>query len=285
MTIKQALLATEEQLRSAQAPDPQIDAELLLAHVTGMDRMTLRLNGGQTLTPEQEQQLAPLLLSRTQRVPLQYLLGTQYFYGLTLRVDSRALIPRQETETLCELGIAHLSTLCKGDPTLHPCVLDLCTGSGAIALAVKHECPIAQVTACDASPEALALARENAQQNGLDVTFLQGDLFAPVKGQRFHVILSNPPYIPTAEHDRLQPEVRFEPRMALDGGADGLDFYRRIAAQAPAMLLPGGLLAVEVGDGQAQRVAALFEAAGLGGVSIQNDLYRLPRVVRGQAFL
>ena len=235
----------------------------------------MRLSGTAQLTPQQEQRMASLLLSRTRRTPLQYLLGTQGFYGLEIRTDARALIPRQETETLCETGIAHLRAL---GPLPPPAALDLCTGTGAVALALKHECPFARVAASDLSAEALSLARENARRLGLSVDFFAGDLFDAVGERRFDLILSNPPYIPSDECARLQPEVLREPRMALDGGADGLDFYRRIAR-----LTARGMLAVEAGDGQTPAVAALFEAAGLCGVETVSDLYGHARVVRAYA--
>lgn len=271
MTIRQALSEAEKAL--AHVPDPRVDAELLLAHVLGMDRLSLRLWGTKALQPEQEQRFASLLLSRTQRAPLQYLIGSQGFYGLDILTDSRALIPRPETELLCELGIAFLQG------KSHPAALDLCTGTGAIAIVLKHECPSTAVHATDLSHDALSLARENAQRNQAEITFHQGDLFAPVEGLRFDLILSNPPYIPTLDCRSLQPEVQQEPLMALDGGKDGLDFYRRIAMEAPSHLLPGGLLAVEVGDGQAQAVQRLFTEAGLQNVSIHADLAGLPRMV------
>ena len=188
------------------------------------------------------------------------------------------LIPRQETEELCQLGLKHLSSL-EAPVT----VLDLCTGSGAIAVTIKHESPAASVTACDLSLDALTLAQINARQNQADVHFLQGDLLSPVKGMRFDLILSNPPYIPTRECASLQPEVMQEPRMALDGGTDGLDFYRRIAQEAPAHLTERGMLAVEAGDGEAEAIAALFRAAGFAHIAIHNDLYGMARMVSGLA--
>lgn len=278
--VRQTLLEAARALERAGVPDPRLDAEWLLAHVLGMDRLSMRMSGAAQLTPQQEQRMASLLLSRTRRAPLQYLLGTQGFYGLEIQTDARALIPRQETETLCETGIAHLRAL---GPTPAPEALDLCTGTGAVALALRHECPFARVAASDLSGEALSLARENARRLGLPVDFFAGDLFAAVGERRFDLIVSNPPYIPTDECARLQPEVCFEPRMALDGGADGLDFYRRIAREAPAHLSARGMLAVEAGDGQAAAVAALFEAAGLRDAEAVNDLYGHARVVRAFA--
>lgn len=282
MTIQQALKSAAQALETAGVPDPRLDAELLLSHVTDLERLIMLMNPSATLTTQQEQRFSSLLLSRVQREPLQYLLGTQYFYGLELKVDGRALIPRQETETLCELGIRFL----RSQDARQDCpssALDLCTGSGAIAIALKHECPHTLVCAADMSAEALQLAGENARQIGTEICFFQGDLFAAVSGRRFQLILSNPPYVATADCDTLQAEVLREPRMALDGGPDGLHFYRRIAAGAPAHLQKGGLLAVEAGDGQADAIAALLRQSGLRDVCIHNDLYGMPRVVSSRA--
>ena len=277
MTIKQAVLQAVEAFEKAGVPDPRIDAELILCHLTGMNRMSMLMQGATELTSEQEQRFSSLLLSRTQRKPLQYLLGTQAFYGLDFQVDSRVLIPRQETETLCEWGISHLRRL------KQPRALDLCTGSGAIAVTLKHECPHADVTAADLSTDALAVASSNAKLNQADIRFVQGDLWQPVEGEVFDLILSNPPYIPSQECKMLQPEVMQEPLMALDGGPDGLDFYRRIAQEAPSHLTERGMLAVEAGDGEAQAIASLFQAAGLAHVAIHNDLYGMARMVSGLA--
>jgi len=275
MTIKQAILQAVEAFDKAGVPDPRIDAELILCHLTGLDRMSMLMQGATELTSEQEQRFSSLLLSRTQRKPLQYLLGTQVFYGLDFQVDSRVLIPRQETETLCEWGINHLRSLKK--PNVK--ALDLCTGSGAIAITLKHECPHADVTAADLSMDALAVASSNAKLNQTDIRFVQGDLWQPVEGEVFDLILSNPPYIPTHDCDTLQQEVMQEPRMALDGGLDGLDFYRRIANGALSHLSSDGMIAVEVGIGEAQDVSSLFTNAGLIDVQIIKDLYGVERIV------
>lgn len=157
-------------------PDPRLDAEWLLAHVLGMDRLAMRMSGTAQLTPQQEQRMASLLLSRTRRTPLQYLLGTQGFYGLEIRTDARALFPRQETETLCETGIAHLRAL---GPLPPPAALDLCTGSGAIALALRHECPFAQVSASDASAEAFRWPAKTLGGWGFRWIFSRGIFLTP----------------------------------------------------------------------------------------------------------
>ena len=266
--VRHTLLEATRALERAGVPDPRLDAEWLLAHVLGMDRLAMRMSGTAQLTPQQEQRMASLLLSRTRRTPLQYLLGTQGFYGLEIRTDARALIPRQETETLCETGIAHLRAL---GPLPPPAALDLCTGSGAIALALRHECPFAQVSASDASVEALSLARENARRLGLSVDFFAGDLFDAVGERRFDLILSNPPYIPSDECARLQPEVLREPRMALDGGADGLDFYRLLTEKYRDAVRPGGWLVLEIGYAQGPAVLALGAACGWVNTSCRKD--------------
>ena len=277
--VRHTLLEATRALERAGVPAPRLDAEWLLAHVLGMDRLAMRMSGTAQLPPSRSSAWRRSCF----RVPGARRCNTCWarraFTGWRSR-PTRALIPRQETETLCETGIAHLRAL---GPLPPPAALDLCTGSGAIALALRHECPFAQVSASDASAEALSLARENARRLGLSVDFFAGDLFDAVGERRFDLILSNPPYIPSDECARLQPEVLREPRMALDGGADGLDFYRRIARGAPARLTARGMLAVEAGDGQAPAVAALFEAAGLCGVEAVSDLYGHARVVRAYA--
>ncbi|MBP3541122.1 MAG: peptide chain release factor N(5)-glutamine methyltransferase [Clostridia bacterium] len=277
MTIGERLNQTRQTLEANGIPDPETDSVLLLSFVTGLDHLALRLEKNRPMTPEQEQRLASLLLSRTQRQPLQYLLGEQWFYGRRFSVDHRVLIPRQETESLCQLGINRL----KGLPS--PTVLDMCTGSGAIAVTLKKECPKAQVSAADLSHDALAIARKNAADNQASVTFYQGDLFAAIPaGMCFDLILSNPPYIPSEDCKTLQAEVMQEPVMALDGGDDGLDFYRRLAAESPAYLRADGWLMVEIGSQQARDVSALFAEAGFSDVKVHQDLYGLDRIVAGR---
>jgi release factor glutamine methyltransferase len=188
--------------------------------------------------------------------PLWYIIGDTDFCGYTIKVDERVLIPRPETE---ELAMMTVKSLEDGQS-----VLDLCTGSGAIAIAVKKETEKRglqiKMTAVDISADALALAKENAENNEADITFVQSDLFKRLRG-RFDVIVSNPPYIPSAVVDTLQTEVKnFEPRLALDGGEDGLDIYRRIAEDASRYLTRNGVLIMEVGEGEAQKVAKMFQA-------------------------
>ena len=276
MTILEALRLGTDTL--AEVPDPRVDTELLLGDVLHMPRMTLGLNPSQTLTPAQEQTYLVALKRRQAREPLQYILGTQHFYGVELMVNAAVLIPRPETETLCERALARLK------PLQSPSVADICTGSGAIAIAVKTARPDADVWATELSPDALSVAQHNAARNGAAITFLQGDLMEPLQGKTFDCILSNPPYIKAGDLQTLQPEVRKEPRMALDGGEDGLTFYRRLAQEAPRSLKRGGMVFMELGDGQVQAVSGLFEVAGFTGVHVHNDLFGKPRVLEALLF-
>ena len=277
MNPRALLKATASAFRNAGIPDPEVDAALLLSHVTGQPPLSLRLDMTTAVPDDVLTRFDVLVSRRLTRQPLQYLLHTQPFLGRDFYVDERVLIPRPETELLAERAIAAL----REHP--HPIALDLCCGSGALAVSMSLEVPGAQVHAADLSPDALAVTAKNAELLGASVTLHQGDLFAAVPETAFDVIVSNPPYIPSADCLTLQEEVRREPMMALDGGTDGLDFYRRIAREAPARLTARGMLAVEAGDGQAPAVAALFEAAGLCGVEAVSDLYGHARVVRAYA--
>lgn len=273
MTPRALLREAAERLRLEGIPDPEVDASLLLAYVTGGDSLALRLDD-RPLSEKQEAVFRALLEKRLTRAPLQYILGDQPFMGRSFRVDTRALIPRPETELLVERALNAL-TRCE---VAHPLALDLCCGSGCIAATLALDAPRARVHASDLSPDALALARENCRALSAPVTLHEGDLFAPVSGLQFDVIVSNPPYIPSGACDTLQPEVLREPRMALDGGADGLAFYRRIAAEAPDRLAPGGVLLLEVGDGEAEAVRDLL-ASRFPHVAVYPDLRQMPRMV------
>lgn len=270
MTLREALRAGEERLLRAQDADARLDATWMLCDVTGLPRAQMLLASGEALTPEQEARYEAMLKRREAGEPLQYVLGTQDFMGHTFRVDARVLIPRADTETLCEEAVARTHD---GDA-----VLDIGTGSGALAVSIALARPRARVTAVDVSADALCVARENAQALGAKVRMLQSDLFAALPGERFDVIVSNPPYIETGELAGLQREVRREPRLALDGGADGLDFYRRIVRELPERLNPGGAALFEVGYDQAPAVAALLRAA-VGEPFTRRDLCGVERVV------
>lgn len=267
-TVLEALKAAEQRLQ--EVPDPRLDAEWLLSEVLGVSRLEMLLNKQRELTEAEAAAYKALLVRREGREPLQYILGSQSFMGFSLKTDSRALIPRNDTEALCEEALKYVRPGGR--------VLDLCTGSGALAAAIKKLRPGAEVWAADISEAALSLAKENAERLGAEVKFVRGDLFSPVTGEKFHVIVSNPPYIPESLRGRLQAEVEREPALALFAGDDGLDFYRRIVQEAPAYLLPGGRLCLEIGDGQGDAVKALLYEE-FADIQILNDLNGLPRVV------
>jgi len=250
---------------------PRLDAQLLLLHVLGRapnDRAWLLAHDNDALSAEAQERFLALAQRRAGGEPLAYLTGVKEFYGLPLQVDARVLDPRPDTETLVEWALECLT----GQPA--PRVIDLGTGSGAIALALKHARPDAQVSAVDASADALAVARANAQRLGLDVTFLLDNWLAGLEGH-FDLIASNPPYI--AEGDPHLAALGHEPRQALTAGRDGLDDIRTIVAQAPAHLQPGGWLLLEHGWDQADAVRGLLTSAGLHSVQSRADLAGIER--------
>ena len=271
MTVLEALRKAEGRLQAI--PEPRLDAEYLLAETLHTSRLMMLIDKSRALTAAEEEAFERMVARREKREPLQYILGSQSFMGFSFKTDPRALIPRNDTEALCEEALRHIRP---GDR-----VLDVCTGTGALGIAIKKLCPKAAVTATDISEAALSLAKENAMALRAEVRFLQGDLFAPVASEAFDVIVSNPPYIPEALRGHLQAEVEKEPALALFAGEDGLDFYRRIAREAPPRLLPQGWLCLEVGDGEAEAVAALLKA-DFESVRILPDLNGLDRVVSGQ---
>ena len=278
MTIRLALNAACEALEQSGVSDSRLDAEYLLAHVLSLPRLAMRLQGGEPLCPEAEERFFRLVQRRIKREPLQYILGTQDFMGFSFRVDPRALIPRPETELLCEKAAAALAAF----PAPRR-ALDLCCGSGALAVTLALTAANAQVEAADLSWDALALARENARRLGARVSFFQGDFLSAVSGRKYHVIVCNPPYIPSKDCSSLQPEVLREPVMALDGGTDGLDFYQRLKREAAGFLYPGGQVWVETGYDQAERVSALFRDGFARRTEIFQDLSGIPRMVLAQA--
>lgn len=260
---------------------PRLDAELLAAHAFGMERVQLYTHFDRPLSADELASLRELVRRRQAGEPVAYLTGKKEFWSLDLRVDGRVLVPRPDTETLVEVA---LSLLPKGQACR---VADIGTGSGAIALSLKRERPEADVVAVDRSPDALAVARDNAERLSLAVRFFEGDLLAPLAGEGpFDLITANLPYIPTADLGDLAPEVRSEPRLALDGGADGLDLIRRLLVEGSgvrASLVPGGAVALEIGVGQAETVAALLRSADLVDTVIRCDLAGRERVVVGRA--
>ncbi|MBB5209013.1 peptide chain release factor N(5)-glutamine methyltransferase [Chiayiivirga flava] len=257
--------------------DSRRDAELLLEHVLGRDRAWLFAHAGDTVDAAAAAGFDDLVAQRVRGVPIAHLTGTRGFWTLQLRVTPDTLIPRPETELLVELALACL-------PADAPArIADLGTGSGAIALALACERPRASVVATDASAAALGVARDNAAGNGIDtVEFRHGDWFAPLAGERFDLIASNPPYIAAGDPHLWQGDLRFEPLSALASGHDGLDAIRRIVAEAPRFLRPGGWLLLEHGFDQGASVRALFDAAGFASCDTRQDLERRDRVTLGR---
>ncbi len=257
-------------------PTPRLDAEVLLAHVTGRERIGLYTHFDQPLTTDELGTYRALIKRRLTGEPVAYLVGKKEFHSLELAVDARVLIPRPDTETLVEVS---LSLLPFSDPA--PRVVDVGVGSGAVAIAIAVARPDALVEAVDRSPDAADVARANAARHAPHVRVYVGDLLAPIDGP-LQLVVSNPPYIPTGALAALQLEVRREPRVALDGGPDGLDVVRRLVLEAKAKLAPGGALALEIGHDQADRTAQLLEAAGFVDLARARDLGGIERVVSGR---
>ena len=254
----------------------RLQAELLLAAVLDIKRLDLYLQFERPLHTEEVDVYRDYVRQRVQRVPVQYILGATAFRELELTVTPAVLIPRPETEVLVDVALELLPTGGRA--------LDLCCGSGAIALSLKRELAEVAVVATDISQAALAVARANGASCELEIEWLSGDLFAAVEGD-FDLVVSNPPYVKSGDIDRLEPEVRdHEPRLALDGGADGLDCYRRIAHQASDHIRPGGYLLLEVGDGQSAEVEKLLAEVGrFAEVETKPALNEVPRVVVARA--
>ena len=272
-TIREALRRAAEHLEAAGVPDAACDAALLLSHVTGEPQLSLRADAGRQLAGDTVAAFEALVARRAQREPLQYITGEAWFMGLCLKTAPGVLIPRFDTETLCQQAIDRM----QGGER----VLDLCTGSGALAVAIAHRFPGARVFAGDISPDAAVLARENAARCGVAVDVRLGDLFAPFAGERFDVIVSNPPYIPAGDLPGLQAEVQREPALALDGGLDGLGFYRHIIKEATMYLDPGGWLLLEIGSDQAAAIVALM-GENYREIEVYRDLNGLDRAVAGR---
>ncbi|MFL5274318.1 MAG: peptide chain release factor N(5)-glutamine methyltransferase [Anaeromyxobacteraceae bacterium] len=255
---------------------PRLTAELLLAHALGCDRVRLYLDFDKPLGPEELTRYRALVKRRGDGEPTAYLTGVKEFYGRAFRVDARALIPRPETELLVEAALAALPD--------GGAALDLCTGSGCVGVTHALERPAANVVATDLDAAALALARENAERLGATLELAQGDLFAALAAPaRFDVIAANPPYVPTPELEGLARELAREPRRALDGGEDGLAVARRLVAEAPRWLLPGGALLVEMHESHVEALPRLMLEAGFASVEARRDLAGLPRLAIGRA--
>lgn len=271
MTVLEVIQRSTEFLAKKEVDSPRLQVELLLAHVLKMPRMKLYLNFDRMLQPAELDALREMVKRRGNREPLQHIVGSTSFCGLEIAVNRHVLIPRPETELLAERAWKFAATVTASAPK----VLDLCTGSGCLAIAIAENCAKAEVYATDISPEALAVARDNASRNNLSsrVQFFEGDCFAPLPGNiQFDLIVSNPPYIPSAEIETLQTEVRdHDPRLALDGGADGLEFYRKIAAEAKRFLSADAQIMLEFGDGQATAIRGIFETQNWNVLGVEQD--------------
>lgn len=293
MTYREALTWGKEQLQTAQVPDFALDAGYLLEFASGRRHVDLILSDGEQMPDALLGKYRSCIERRAQRIPLQQITGSQAFMGLDFMVNEHVLCPRQDTETLVEEGLTILASLQSGSAKNGQAnadreirLLDLCTGSGCIlisllALARGQETPIHGLAA-DLSPEALAVARENAKRNGVSAAFVLSDLFAEIEGS-FDLITANPPYIPSGQLEDLMPEVRdHEPRMALDGDEDGLAFYRRIAGQAPDYLREGGWLLMEIAFDQGQAVRQMLADGPFEEIEIIQDLSGRDRVLKGR---
>jgi release factor glutamine methyltransferase len=277
-TVRRVLGWTAPHFEKLGVDAPRLTAELLLAHVLETSRVRLYTDLDRPLETGELAAFRALIERRSAGEPTQYLTGRREFYGHSFRVDPRVLIPRPETELLVEAVLRALP------PDVEARVLELGAGSGCVAVSIALGNPRSRVLATELSAEALEVARANASALGVAdrVEVRQGDLFQPLtSGDRFEVVVSNPPYITRAELLGLPADVRCEPGLALDGGEDGLDVIRRIVTGARAWLAPGGLLALEIGDGQGPRVRSLLEAAGYGQVRIERDLARHDRMAFG----
>jgi release factor glutamine methyltransferase len=305
-TVKDVLLWTTSRFEERGLATPRLDAEVITAHALGVARLQLYVQFDRPLLPDELASIRESVKRRQAGQSVAYVVGKKEFWGLELAVDARVLVPRPDTETLVGEALDRVGRAPRARPrrlaeaeaegaaaeavaaepapasALRPAprIADVGTGSGAIAIALAKERPDATVFAVDVSPDALDVARANAERLGAAVTFLEGDLAAPLAPLApFDLIVANLPYVRAGDLAGLAPEVRAEPALALDGGADGLDLVRRLVSAAPALLAPGGALALEIGIGQAAETARLCAAAGLDDVRLVRDLGQIERVV------
>ena len=292
MTVQETLAEGKKLLESPSTASfidtPSLDAALLLAEILHVNRSELIARGNEITAEEDREKFLRLIERRKSGECVAYILGRREFRGLEFSVNSHVLVPRPDTETLVEAALEYIDSLRGQGQNLS--LLDLCTGSGALAISLKNECPFVCITAADISSPALETARLNAarlldtrfadgQRNS--VRFIQSDLFEKIDS-KFRIIVSNPPYVPSGDLPALAPEVRREPRLALDGGKDGLELIRKIITQTPEYLLPGGVLLLEADAGQMSDIRALLETHGFTGVRIHKDLTGRDRVISGK---
>ena len=280
----------EYQLSKAFCMDPKIDAQELYCYLTGLDKVSLFLKAEEEVDPETEEKYMELIRRRAERIPLQHITGVQEFMGYTFRVNPHVLIPRQDTETLVTEAAKTIQSTpreklsffekLKGRKEWD--VLDLCCGSGAVGISLAKICSNVKITATDISAEAVETAEANAEDLRVKVRFITGDMFEPVKGRKFDMIVSNPPYIRTNMISILQEEVKdHEPLNALDGGRDGLDFYRTIVEKAADFLKPEGFLLMEIGHDQGEDLRKMLKDSGkYSPAAVIKDLPGRDRVVK-----
>ena len=274
MTYREAVEFGTKCLTDAGVPDAALDAWYLLQMVCKIERSYYYVHGEEDITQDAQKEYEIAVQKRAEHIPLQYIVGEQEFMGLRFKVNSNVLIPRQDTETLVEQVLKIVKPGMK--------VLDLCTGSGCVLISVLKNAPELTGMGSDISKTALLVAKENAKLHEVDAEWVRSDLFDNIT-ETFDIVMANPPYIPTGEILSLMPEVRdFEPENALDGGADGLDFYRKIAGQVKDYLNPGGYVYMEIGYDQGEAVSELMRNAGFTEVEVIKDLARNDRVVKGK---
>ena len=275
MNPRSLILEMTRRFRAAGIPDPEFDSAALLASLCGRNPLSLRLDMETEIDQETEGRYRSLCARRIRREPLQYITGESRFCGYSFAVTPSVLIPRPETELLCEWAVEKISV------DASPRILDLCCGSGCIGITLKLRIPSSAVYMSDLSSAAADVARRNAERLSADVSVGTGDLFENIRDRNFDLIISNPPYIPENECSLLQEEVKKEPLTALDGGNDGLDFYRRICREAPDYLRRGGILMFELGDGQHSAVGKMMEESGFQSVEIRKDFRQISRMISG----
>jgi release factor glutamine methyltransferase len=281
MTVAQARRALTDAFRHAELDSPELDARLLVGHALGLDHTALTIESARNLGNDAARALEALAVRRLNREPVARILGVKEFWGLPLRLNDATMVPRPETETVVEVALSAIDGAGPRDRILR--IADLGTGSGALLIALLTELPNATGIGTDISREALAAAHDNADRLGIakHAEFTICDFGTTLAGA-FDLVVSNPPYIASADIDTLSPEVRRDPRRALDGGADGLNCYRTIAGQVPRLLKPNGDLVVELGIGQEPAVAKLFRAAGLTPSPARLDLSGTPRALHAR---
>ena len=274
--LNEILRSATTKLDAAGIESARLDAEVLLAHVLNCKRLYLYVDAEKILTSAQVERYENLIEMRIKKFPVAYLIGQREFMGLNFAVTPDVLIPRPDTEILTQLAIEKLSAI------KNPNFLDIGTGSGALCVSILKYVKNSTAATVDISRDTINVAKFNAEKFGVDdrIKFFVGNLFEPLRGQKFHAIISNPPYIPTKILPTLQDEVQREPQIALDGGADGLNFYRRIVDDAPNFLFDKGFLAVEIGINQAADVKNFF-AKNFSEIEIIHDLAGIERVVAG----